>query len=241
MEKQRLDRLIASQTGISRKEAREAIKAGKAAIGDKVCRDSGLAVDIDDETVIFCGKPIKYKKFIYLLMNKPPGILSASNDKTRKTVVDLVPEPLRRKGLFPVGRLDRNTTGMLIITDDGAFAHKLISPSSHIPKTYLAELDCRLPEDAAERFANGIILADGTECRPALLEPLTENRARLTLTEGKYHEVKRMFGTLGAGVNSLRRESIGGLSLPEGLNMGECVEMTEKWLNLVQKSVCYAF
>lgn len=241
MEKQRLDKLIASQSAISRKEAREAIKAGKAEINGRVCRDSGLAVDTEAETVFFCGKPIAYKKFVYLLMNKPSGVLSASNDKSRKTVVDLVPKSLFRKGLFPVGRLDRDTTGMLIITDDGAFAHKLISPSSRIPKTYLAQLDCALPDDAAERFRQGIVLADGTKCRPARLEPLEDNRARLTLTEGKYHEVKRMFGTLGAGVNSLHRESIGELSLPPDLETGECVEMTEKWLNLVQKSNSYAF
>lgn len=241
MEKQRLDKLIASQSGLSRSKAREQIRAGAVLVGGAVCRDAGRAVDPEQETVTVAGRIISYKKYVYLLMNKPAGVLSASRDKTRRTVVDLVPEALRRRGLFPVGRLDRDTTGLLILTDDGAFAHDVISPKKQIPKTYLAELDGALPDGAAERFLAGVVLADGTKCRPALLEPLEGGRARLTLCEGKYHEVKRMFGTEGLGVISLHRESIGELHLPDGLAPGECVEMPPNWLNLAQKTAGYTF
>ena len=178
---------------------------------------------------------------MYILMNKPAGVLSASNDKNRETVVDLVPPELYRNGLFPVGRLDRDTTGMLIITDDGDFAHRIISPKSGISKNYLVELDGEVNEEMVKKFREGVTLVSGELCRPALLQPLEGNTARLTLFEGKYHEVKRMFGTVGLGVNALHRESIGELYLPEGLAEGECVEMPEKWLEKVQKSTRYAF
>ena len=175
------------------------------------------------------------------MINKPKGVLSASNDKTRQTVVDLVPDDLKRNGLFPVGRLDRDTTGLLIITDDGAFAHDIISPKKFIPKSYIATLDGTVTKDMVEIFRKGVILADGTKCKPAILEPIEENRARLILFEGKYHEVKRMFGTVNLGVNELHRESIGELHLPEDLGSGECVEMNKKLLILAQKSTAYTF
>lgn len=234
MKKQRLDKFIASQIGVSRSEARNAIKSGKVSINGFVCRDFSEAADPDCDTVELCGQAIKYKKFVYLMLNKPMGVLSASNDKSRKTVIDLVPEQYRHRNLFPVGRLDRDTTGLLIITDDGMFAHNLISPSKHIPKVYFAELDGPLPPDAESVFEKGVVLADGTECRPAKLEPLPGNCARLTLTEGKYHEVKRMFGTVGLGVNALHRESIGNLRLPPDLPLGKCVELSQNNLILAQ-------
>lgn len=241
MEKQRLDRFLSAQTSLSRSEARTAVRRGRVTVNGDILRDFGHIVLPEKDEIALDGQGIKYRKYMYILMNKPAGVLSASNDKNRQTVVDIVPPELYRNGLFPVGRLDRDTTGMLIITDDGDFAHRVISPKSRISKSYIAELDGTVTAEMAERFRKGVTLADGTLCRPALLEPLSKNTARIVLCEGKYHEVKRMFGTVGLGVNSLHRESIGELALPEELGEGKCVEMSEKWLNLVQKSTPYTF
>lgn len=241
MEKQRLDRFLSTQTALSRSEARTVVRRGKVCVNGTVIRDFGMQILPETDKISFDGQDIKYRKYMYILMNKPSGVLSASNDKKRETVVDLVPPELYRNGLFPVGRLDKDTTGMLLITDDGEFAHKLISPKSGISKTYRAKLDGIVTQEMVEIFKEGVTLADGTVCRPALLEPLEECSARLTLWEGKYHEVKRMFGTVGLGVNSLHRESIGELELPVEIKEGECVEMHEKWIKKVQKSTRYAF
>ena len=159
-------------------------------------------------------------------MNKPAGILSASNDKRAKTVVDIVPEHLKREGLFPVGRLDKDTTGFLIVTNDGDFGHKIISPKSNIEKVYLAELDGDVTDEMIAAFEKGVVLADGTQCMSAKLEKAGDCTALITIREGKYHQVKRMFGTVGLGVNKLHRKSIGGLSLPEGLEPGCCMELS---------------
>lgn len=241
MEKQRLDKFLSSQLNITRSESRTIVRRAKVTVNGQIVRDNGLIIKPETDAVTFEGESITYKEYVYILMNKPAGILSASNDKTRQTVVDLVPDKLKRKGLFPVGRLDRDTTGMLIITDDGDFAHRLITPKNQIPKGYLVELDGKLTDDMPEKFKRGITLADGTECRPAILEILSDTTARLILCEGKYHEVKRMFGTVGLGVNTLHREFIGDLNLPDGLKAGECVEMNENHLNSVQNLTRYTF
>ncbi len=229
MNKQRLDKFVSGQVArLTRSLAREVIKKGHIAVNGSVCRDPSLIIDVDLEVVTLDGERINYKRFIYILMNKPKGVLSASNDKSRQTVVDLVPEHLSRDGLFPVGRLDRDTTGLLLITDDGEFAHNCISPKFDVPKTYRADLDGDVTGDMIAKFAEGITLVDGTKCRPAILERVSKNLARVTITEGKYHQVKRMFGVVGLGVNELHRERIGELSLPENLNPGECVELEKR-------------
>lgn len=241
MEKQRLDKFISSQLNITRSEAKNAIRSARVTVNGASIRDCGLVIDVDNSIVCCDGKEVEYKKYIYILMNKPKGVLSASNDKTRQTVVDLVPDNLKRNGLFPVGRLDRDTTGILLITDDGIFAHDVISPKKMIPKSYIATLDGDVTNDMVEKFKNGVILADGTKCKPAVLEPLGNRKARLILCEGKYHEVKRMFGTVDLGVNELHRESIGELKLPQNLEVGKCVEMNKNQLILAQKSTAYTF
>ena len=158
-------------------------------------------------------------------MNKPEGILSASNDKNRKTVVDLVPDSLKRAGLFPVGRLDKDTTGLLIITDDGEFAHNVIAPKKNVVKTYRVTLDGEVTEDMVELFKKGITLADGTVCRSAELIPLGNNSAEIKISEGKYHQIKRMFGVVDLGVEALERIAMGNLKLPQNLPRGECREL----------------
>lgn len=225
MKQERFDKIIATQFNISRKDARIAIRRGKATLDGKVLRDFGALVSVDSD-ITFNGQSLNYKKFVYILMNKPKGVLSASSDKNKQTVVDLVPENLKRNGLFPVGRLDKDTTGFLIITDDGEFAHKAISPKYEVYKSYLVTLDGKLTEDMVKAFKEGIVLADGTACRKAELQIIGDNLARVKICEGKYHQIKRMFGVVGLGVNELKREAVGGLSLPENLAEGECVELS---------------
>lgn len=231
MEFQRLDKIISAQLNISRKEVKSGIRKGKADVNGEIIFSADYQLDPEKDRITYGGHAVIYKQFIYIVMNKPAGVLSASEDKNRKTVVDLVPEELKRKGLFPVGRLDRDTTGLMIITDDGAFAHKVLTPKNEIYKTYVAELDGKVTEQMAQAFLKGIVLADGTVCRKAYLKPLDNNRAEIKICEGKFHQIKRMFGAVGLGVNSLERRAIGGYELPDYLAAGECVEVTKFQLN----------
>lgn len=228
MKLQRLDKIISSQLNISRSIARQDIRVGKVFVDGALIRDPSFQADAENSLIKYCGQPVVYKKNIYIIMNKPKGILSASEDKSRKTVVDLVPEPLKRHELFPVGRLDKDTTGLLIITDDGDFAHNVISPKKNVIKTYRVTLDGDLNEAMIGIFKSGVVLADGTHCRPAELKILSRNIAEIKISEGKYHQIKRMFGTVGLGVEELERTALGNLQLPPDLMSGECREL-ESW------------
>ncbi len=230
MKKQRLDKFISNQLIIPRSIVRKGIYRGLAVVNDVVVRDISFSVDSETDTVVYDGTKIGYKEYVYILMNKPKGVLSASTDKSRETVVDLVPEHLKRQGIAPVGRLDKDTTGLLLITDDGVFSHNCISPKKEITKSYIVTLDGDVSDEMIFEFKQGVVLADGTVCRPAVLEKIAQNQARIVITEGKYHQVKRMFGTVGLGVNELHRESIGGLVIPETLKSGECIELTKQQL-----------
>lgn len=233
MNLQRLDKIISSQTGISRKEARADIRRGLVSADGNTVKDCSAQFNAEKVQITYKGQALNYKKFIYIIMNKPKGVLSASNDRTRKTVVDLVPDELKRKALFPAGRLDRDTTGLLIITDDGDFAHRIISPKKHIYKTYMAELDGEVTCEIKETFSSGVVLADGTVCRPAELTVYDGNWAAIRICEGKYHQIKRMFGTVGLGANSLKRTAVGKLRLPEDLQPGQSRELTDRELKLI--------
>ncbi len=230
---QRLDKIISSQLNISRSIARTDIRVGKVFVDGQLIRDPSFQVDAEKSFIKHCGQAVGYKKYIYIMMNKPQGVLSASEDKSRETVVDLVPENLRRQNLFPVGRLDKDTTGLLIITDDGDFAHRVISPKKNVWKTYVATLDGEVTEPMCKAFSEGVVLADGKKCRPAELRALTGNRAEIKISEGKYHQIKRMFGTVGLGVNALERTALGGLVLSQGLAKGECRELTKEELSAI--------
>lgn len=230
MKKQRLDKFISNQLIISRSIVRTSIQKGKATVNGQIVRDAGTLIDAECDIITYNGDTIGYKEYIYILMNKPQGVLSASNDRSRQTVVDLVPEHLKRVALAPVGRLDKDTTGLLLITDDGVFSHNCISPKKAIPKSYIATLDGDINDDMINKFKQGVALADGTLCKSAKLERVAQNIARIIITEGKYHQIKRMFGTVGLGVNELHRESIGNLTLPESLKEGECIEITKQQL-----------
>lgn len=227
MNMKRLDKIISSQFGISRSITKAIIHRGKVKVDGAVVRDPSLQVDVDRVKIEYKGQVLDYKEHIYIIMNKPKGVLSASEDKKRSTVVDLVPKELSRQGLFPVGRLDRDTTGLLIITDDGDFAHNVISPKKNITKTYKVTLDGSITDEMIKQFEKGVILADGTRCRPAILKSVDKNVAEIKISEGKYHQIKRMFGVVGLGVNELERIALGSLLLPENLGYGELRELTE--------------
>ncbi len=222
----RMDKFLSSALGISRNDAKLLLKNGNITVdGKRVIRGD---YKFEESSEVKNGDtPLTYKKHIYLMMNKPSGILSAATDKRVKTVIDLVPEQFKREGLFPVGRLDKNTTGLLIVTDDGDFGHKVISPKTETEKCYYVELDGEVKEEYIKFFAEGVTLVSGEVCRPAILKPSGRCSAYVTVTEGKYHQIKRMFGVVGLGVNLLHRVSIGKLILPESLSPGEFVELTE--------------
>ncbi|MBR4911116.1 MAG: rRNA pseudouridine synthase [Clostridia bacterium] len=233
MKKERLDKYVSNQLNISRSAVRTGIMSGKASVNGETVKNPAAPIDCEADTVFYSGNKIEYKKYVYLMLNKPAGIITASSDKSRKTVLDLVPYELRRKDLAPVGRLDKDTTGLLIITDDGEFAHKCISPKSNIEKSYIVELDGDITEDVITSFRNGVTLADGYICKPAKLFDLGNRQARVVITEGKYHQIKRMFGVFSLGVNALHRESFGSLKLPPDLGEGECAEIGESAQKLI--------
>lgn len=228
MSKIRIDKWIADSTPLSRKEAHILLRAGKVLLNGRPVRDIGAKADTDTDELAVDGQPVWYQKYFYAMLNKPAGVLSASTDKKRETVVDIVSRETGRKGLFPVGRLDKDTTGLLIITDDGEFAHKVISPNSHVEKEYLAILDAPVGPAETAALAAGVTLADGQVCRPAMASPAdnTGTVCSVVITEGKYHQIKRMFGTLGIGVNGLKRLRIGRLRLDEKLPEGAFRELT---------------
>ncbi len=233
---QRIDKIISSQLNISRNDARAMIKGGAVSCNGNVVTDPAAKFDAEDGTIAVNGKPIFYKEHIYIMMNKPQGIVSATTDSKIKTVIDIVPESLKRKNLFPAGRLDKDTVGFMLITDDGDFAHRILSPSKHVEKTYIAHLRDRLSDEGKKILENGAVLSDGTECMDARVR-LTDDEgkvAEITIREGKYHQIKRMFASVGNEVVFLKRISIGGLCLDESLKEGECREITENELDLIE-------
>ncbi len=224
---QRLDKLIAKAQNLTRKEVRQGVRKGKALVGGVPVYDPAKQVSPQTQEVVFDGQVVRDQAFFYLVMNKPAGVLSATEDRSAKTVLDLIPPGLRRKGLFPVGRLDKDTTGLLLITNDGQFAHQLLSPKKEIYKTYIAELDGEVTENTVQIFRQGVVLADGTQCKSAVLNPLSPTSAEIQICEGKYHQIKRMFGVVNLGVTALKRTAIGGYVLPDFLKPGECMEAPE--------------
>lgn len=233
---ERLDKILASQGTLSRKEVKEMIRKGRIQLNGTFVKDSSVKVDENKDSVLVDGTEITLKKHIYIMLNKPQGVVSASDSDKDETVVDLVPDELYRKGLFPAGRLDKDTTGFVLITDDGDFAHRILSPKNHIFKTYIAGLQHELSDDDIKSLENGIILGDGTVLKEAKVEVIKgEDKpfVRIMICEGKYHQVKRMFAATGNKVISLHRSKMGQLQLDDNLKPGECREITPEELILV--------
>ena len=224
--KERLDKFIASQTALSRKEAQKAIRDKRVTLNGAVVRAVDTKVQTEVDNVALDGVPLIYREHVYYMMYKPAGVVSATEDRTERTVLELLPVALRRDGLFPAGRLDKDTTGLLIITDDGDYAHRMLSPKKHVTKRYIATLD-RTPDPAiTDAFAAGIVLGDGTVCKSGQARLLGGERVEAEISEGKYHQVKRMFAALGYRVEKLERVRIGGLALDPALHEGETREMS---------------
>lgn len=211
----RLDRFLSASGSLTRSQAAKAIRAGRVLVnGSAFCTPDQKISEGQDE-VMLDGSPVRYQKYHYYLLDKPTGIITASRDPKQNTVLDLFPQEVRRQGIFPVGRLDKDTSGLLILTDDGDFAHRVISPRSGIWKVYEASVAGALTQRHVQLFADGIQLMDGTLCLPSELHLISPDRCLVKVQEGKYHQVRRMLATVGCPVISLRRLSVGGLCLEE--------------------------
>ncbi len=218
---ERLDKRLASTGRWSRKEIKDMVRQGRIQINGVPARRPEEKVG-DEDRLAVDGQEVDCAPFIYVMMHKPAGILSATEDKRQRTVVDLLPPELRRRGLFPVGRLDKDTTGLLLLTDDGALAHELLSPKKHVDKVYLARVEGRIDASDVAVLGEGMVLGDGLHCLPAGLEPLKDgSECLVTLREGKYHQVKRMLAARGKPVLALKRLSMGTLQLDETLAPGQ--------------------
>ncbi len=216
----RLDRLLSELGAASRSELRQIIRRGRVSVDGVVVTEPERRVDPEGSEIRLDGELLTYRRFRYFMMDKPAGVLSVTEDRKQKTVLDLLPPELKRLDLFPVGRLDKDTSGLLILTNDGDFAHRVISPKSGVEKRYRAEVEGVPDEADVKAFAEGLTLGDGTKCLPARLEITGANICYVTVMEGKYHQVKRMLAYRGKPVVSLRRLSVGALELGEALGPG---------------------
>ena len=230
----RLDKFISTTTILSRAEAKKRIKKG-ILINNVLVKSSDYKVDEFNDQVIIDGVRLVYQKFIYIMMNKPKDTVSATEDAIEKTVVDILNEEDRIQKVFPVGRLDKDTEGLMLLTNDGDLAHRLISPKKNVEKKYYVEVNGELKNEHLEVVKKGVILEDGYRCKPARLVILdsseSSSKANIYITEGKFHQVKRMMKSLGVTVTYLKRLSIGNLSLDKNLKLGEYRYLTDEELN----------
>ena len=227
MAKQRLDKVLGQTGRWSRKEARELIRRGLVTVDGAVIRQPEYKAEPEQAAITVSGKAMTWRQYCYLMLNKPTGVLTATEDRDQRTVLDLLPERCRRQGVVPVG---------LLLTNDGALAHRLTSPRYHVEKCYLATVDGTVDAGDVAAFAAGLTLGDGTQCLPAGLEPLGPGRCRVTLREGKYHQVKRMLAACGKPVTALERISMGPLKLDGMLPRGSCRELTAEEVRLLRKA-----
>ena len=227
----RIDKLIANSTSWGRKEIKQFIKKGMVSCNGKVVSDAGFHVDETSDEITLSGEKINYCKYVYLMLNKPDGYISATFDKHYRVVTELVPHEYAHYEPFPVGRLDIDTHGLLLLTNDGDLAHRLLSPKSHVPKTYFVRSSSPVTASDIHTFAQGIDLGDFTTM-PAKLVPLESgtNESLVTICEGKFHQVKRMYESIGNEVIYLKRISMGNLTLDESLPEGECRPLTDEEL-----------
>ncbi|MBQ9648268.1 MAG: 16S rRNA pseudouridine(516) synthase [Oscillospiraceae bacterium] len=222
----RLDKLLASTGRWSRGEVKRLVREGRVLADGRVAASAEEKYDEETVALAVDGEAVRLSEYVYVMLHKPAGVLSATEDGRGRTVLDLLPGEYKKRGLFPVGRLDKDTEGLLLLTDDGALAHELLSPRKHVDKLYLARVDGVLDGSDAEAFAAGMTLGDGLRCLPAGLEIIAPDEALVTLREGKFHQIKRMFAARGKPVVSLKRLATGPLTLDERLAPGEWRELT---------------
>ncbi|MBE6793686.1 MAG: rRNA pseudouridine synthase [Ruminococcaceae bacterium] len=231
---ERIDKILSEHTPYSRKEIKKLISQKAVCVNEEVVKKPESKFDENNISIKINGEIIETKKNIFLLLNKPKGYISATESKSQQTVLDLMPQKYKHRSLFPAGRLDKDTTGLMLITDDGEFAHNILSPRKHVQKEYEVTIDIPVTSEMAEGFKKGVSLHDG-ECKTAHLEITGEYSAKVTITEGRYHQIKRMFGCFGAKVLELNRIRIGNLYLPKDLKLGEVKEATKDELQKIQE------
>lgn len=230
----RADKLLADTGRWSRRDAKLLLRSGRVRVNGAVIVKGETKVDTEGLILEVDGERVLWQRFTWLMMNKPAGCLTATQDRRQKTVLDLLPPELQRQELRPVGRLDKDTEGLLLLTNDGELAHRLLSPKSHVDKVYYAEIDGTVSEEDVRAFAEGMTLSDGTVCQSAVLESLGEGKCRVTLREGKFHQVKRMLARCGKPVLYLKRLSMGGLTLDNRLQKGAFRPLTEQELRILE-------
>lgn len=229
----RIDRILSEQTNYSRKEIKRLVSKGLVLVNGCVVRKSDEKYAEDNISIKINGEEVRVNKHFYLLLNKPKGYVSTTVSDKDKTVIALVPDKYKTRTLFPAGRLDKDTTGLMLITDDGVFAHNILSPKKHIKKVYEVVIDKDVSDEMVYGFRDGVKLNDG-ECKSALLEKIDTNKCLVTLTEGRYHQIKRMFGCYKAKVLELKRICMGELYLPSDLGVGEVREVSDEELLKIQ-------
>jgi len=233
---ERIDKILSKSLNISRNDAKSLIKKGLVSVCSKKVKSCSEKYDETCSEIFFDGKKICFEKYVYIMMNKPKGVISASEGKNEKTVIDILPDGMKRKNLFPAGRLDKDTTGFVLITDDGDFAHRILSPRKHIEKTYIALLDKPFGEELVQAFERGVELKEDI-CMPAVITPVNDDytEAQVIIKQGMYHQIKRMFSAFGITVKELKRVKMGNLPLDESLPEGMCRYITKDELNLIEQ------
>ena len=233
---ERLDKIIANRGAASRREVKDLVRQGRVLVNGVPASAPDMKVAAETAVITVDGVTLSAERYLYLLLHKPAGVLTATEDKRQPTVLDLIPETYRRRDLAPVGRLDKDTEGLLLLTDDGELTHRLLSPKYHVDKVYYARVD-GVPDAAdAAAFASGLLLGDGLQCLPAKLEPLGGDGCLVTLREGKFHQVKRMLASRGKPVLYLKRLSMGPLTLEDTLPAGQCRPLTEAEISALRRA-----
>ncbi len=220
----RLDKYLCDTVNYTRTEAKKAISAGRVTVDGQTAKSG--SVQIDGQCVILDGAPVVYQKYFYIMLNKPQGYICANRDRSNRTVFDLLPSEFQKKDLFVCGRLDKDTTGLVLLTNNGPVAHRLLAPKKEIFKEYLVHLRDKVSMEDIERLKQGVVLRDGLHCKPAYYDPIESCTGLIRISEGKYHQIKRMFAALGNEVVGLHRNSIHGLTLDHKLREGECRFLT---------------
>lgn len=236
--KQRIDKILSNLGYGTRSELKKICKNGLVKVNGKVINNPGVQVDTENDEIIFDGEKVNYKEFIYLMLNKPDGYISATFDKKDPIVLDLINKEDLIFEPFPVGRLDKDTEGLLVLTNDGQLAHRVLSPKKHVPKTYYAKVQGVVTDEDIKAFAKGVTLDDGYETMPAELVILKSDeisKIELTIHEGKFHQVKRMFESVDKKVIYLKRLSMGKLKLDEALALGEYRELTDEEVKMIEE------
>lgn len=230
----RIDKIISEHTHYTRSEIKKLISRGAVLANDERVKKPEDKYDENTVSIKVNGNEIDTREHVYLILNKPKGYVSATEDDNQSTVLDLVPDRYKTRSIFPAGRLDKDTTGLMLITDDGEFAHNILSPKKHVKKEYEVTLDIPMTEEMVVGFKEGIDLKDG-ECKSAILEITGEYTGNVTIVEGRYHQIKRMFGCFGAKVIELNRICMGNLYLPKDIALGEIREATPEELEKIQE------